>query len=158
MKLSCNCRKRKGVEIPSLVCKQGATVDVCIMEDVGSFVWYAHTIAAFKIKRMINLNVELPEEDFRLLSNPDASKLMFRLNHHLLGILYYHGDRIYGPWHKPLWGSDIPAQYSVADNHGRQLYVFGTLFRRRGKNAMPLPTKRAIFGFIDQALAGPSNA
>ena len=133
-------------------------MDVCIMEDVGSFVWYANTIAAFKVMRTISLNTPISEDDFRLLGHPDTAKLMIRLNHHLLGILYYHGDKIYRPWHKPIWGTDIPPQYGVADKHGRQLYVFGVPFRRRGKNAMPLPTKRAIFGFIDQAIAGSSNA
>lgn len=114
--------------------------------------WYSHSIVAFKVKHTINLNAEPSEEDFKILGNPDTSKLMIKLNHHLLGILYYHGDRIYGPWSKPIWGSPIPLPYN-----NNSSYVFGTMFRRRGKNAMPAPTKWAIYGFIDKALAGPPN-
>lgn len=133
-------------------------MEVAVLEDVGSFVWYSHTIAAFKIERLIKLDVIPSDEDLKILANPESSMLMIRLVHHSLGALFYHGDKIYGPWHKPIWGPDIPAQYNITNQHGLHKYVFGTPYRRRGKNAMSLPTKRAMFGFIDQAFAGLSNA
>lgn len=72
-------------------------MDVVVLEDVGSFVWYSHTIAAFKPKHIISLNAIPSDEDLKIIANPDTSMLMIRLNHHLLGELYYHGDKIYGP-------------------------------------------------------------
>lgn len=127
-------------------------MDVAVLEDVGSFVWYSHTIAAFNIQRLISLQGIPSEEELKILANPESSMLMIRLVHHSLGTLYYHGDKIYGPWYKPVWGPDVPVPYNASK------YRYGTPYRRRGKNSMSLPTKRAIFGFIDQALAGASNA
>lgn len=129
---------------------------VVVLEDIGFFVWYSHTIAAFKSKDFISLNAIPSDKDLKILANPDTS-MMICLVHHSLGTLFYHGDKIYSPWHKPIWGPDIPSEYTETNKLGGLLWSYGAPYPRRGRNAMPLPTKRAVFGFIDQALAGPSN-
>ena len=151
MKLNCSCRKKKGVNTPSLTCKLGVSVDIGVLEDIGHFVWYSRTIVTFKATKYISLDTPLSDEDLKILSNPDTSKLLIKLQHHLLGIIYYHNERIFSPWAQPSYAAQsVPQQY-------RSAYAFATSYCRRGRKAMPLPTKWAVFGFIDRALAGSSN-
>lgn len=157
-KFACECRTNKGVKLPNLNCKQGVKVEVGVIDEIGTFVWYRHTILAFKVKKFVNLATPLADEDLKLLSNPDTSNLLIKLQHHLIDTIYYHNDRIYNTWREPAWNSSpIPAPYSAKNSWSQPAYTFAIPFRRRGRNAMPFPTKWAVFGLIDRALAGSSN-